>query len=235
MSEFIAMRPRRVPLLNPRSTSEVSWTAMPGDKPPTTPSTQDDEFDAATGLDTLKWTWVNQGTATTVQNGNGVLTITVPLTATANSRCLVQAAPSFPISVRSRMTAGFAMQNFSGAGLTLRDSGSSKLIHYNVGFVNGQVISVDRWTNATTFTSTARSRLLTGSATSEGALTPPYLRIDLTATTGTYYWSFDGVSWTLFATEAYATFLTPNQIGISVISNNSAPAYDANYFWFRVV
>jgi hypothetical protein len=215
-------------------TPGVPWTAMPGDKPPTALNAQNDEFDVGTGLNTTKWTWLNQGTATATQNGSGVLTIAVPLTATATSRALLQSAPSFPATVTARMTAGFRMVNFSGAGLVLRDSATSRLIHYNVGFVNGQTISVDRWTNETTFSATARTKLITGSATSEGALTPPYLRIDLGAASANYYWSFDGVSWTFFVNETYAAFLTPNQIGISVISNSSAPAYDANYFWFRV-
>lgn len=211
----------------------VPWTAMPGDKPPALANAKDDEFDA-TSFDTAKWTWVNQGSATIAQSGSGVSVLTVPSSATANSHILVQSAPTLPATVSLRVASAHRRQNFAGSGLCLRESSTGRLLHYNIGYVSGSGLALDRWTNPTTFSATARRVGGTAQGVSEIDFTQAYLRAELGTTSADFFWSSDGVAWIFFVNEPYASFLTPNQIGFSGISNNSIPAYNSYFYWFRV-
>lgn len=162
-----------------------------------------------TPLNTTGWTWVNQGGASVVVNGQ-VTTFLMPGTAGTNVRTIKTSTPATPwtviAAVHHRTPANAVM------GLGLRESGTGKL--YGFYLVPGTpTLNVAKYTNQTTFSATAANPALPQILGS-----PLWLRIrdSVSGTALDFAYSYDGSFWTQIFTEARTTFMAggPNEFGL---------------------
>ena len=196
----------------------------PADITPRSASPLDDEFNAAS-VDG-KWSWVNQGSATIAAGANGYTTLTVTPTNGDSWRMRVQ-SKSGSFTVTMRYASGFPIANYAATGFVFRNSSNGKFTSYGFGYNGGPNIIVQRFTDATTFSSTQINFGLTMAQ---------YLKATSDGTTLTFYASLDGVAWIKIGTETIATHIgTLDQIGFGVdCNNNGAAAFDTVLYWFRV-
>jgi hypothetical protein len=206
--------------------------AQAPDAPPTTPTTLDDEFNG-TSLDP-KWTWVNQGGATTSFK-NGVLALNVPQVNGSNQRLIVQTAPGTPWEVTVKLLGLYPPSGTSSAGIVLRESGTGKLIRLVLVYSTGTFPTIG-WgygvfkdTNPTTFNATAFS-------IGDASVQYQYLKVKDDGTNLIFYLSPDGLIWNQVYSEGRTVFMAggPNQVGL--VSENNAvtgPALEATFEFFR--
>ena len=174
----------------------------------------------------MKWSWVNQGSATIAASPNGYTTLTVTPANGDNWRMRVQ-SKSGSFTVTMRYASGFPMANYAATGFVFRDSSTGKFTSYGFGYNSGPNILVQRFNDPTTFSFTPINFGLT---------TAQYLKATSDGTTLTFYASLDGTAWTRIGTETIATHIgTLDQIGFGVdCNNNGATAFDTVLYWFRV-
>lgn len=173
-----------------------------------TANAMDDEFDGNT-LSNL-WTWTNQGTSTAVPS-QGVLAIKPQQggAGTFAQRLLCQATPTAPYTFVAQFqfepyftgTTGFIL-----GGIGLSDGTKSETIGLKYRTTaSDNVLENNTWaTNAS-------------APTEVKAFYPPqwgpiWLAIQNDNTNNNYMYSFDGVNYATFATEAKAAFLTATKI-----------------------
>lgn len=163
------------------------------------------------------WSWFNQGSASYTQTSNAVF-LQCPGTGTANIAGLVKAAPSTPYTVTAAFLPAGLGVNYLQSSLCWRASGSGALV--TVGVANGQLY-VSKWDSPTTFSADYVSALALP------ARGPVYLRLADNGTNRTVAWSADGVSYETVHTVGRTDFLTANQVGFCVNSENSGSTYRA--------
>lgn len=199
--------------------------ALPADVHQTSPPAETDEFDDAS-IDG-KWSWVNQGSATIVEQ-EGYEQLGVPASATDNWRWRIQTAPSTPYTLRARMWIDMAYGSYAEGGIALRRTANSKSLF--CGFE----------TTSTWFTAFGANTSDTATTTDVATLSQiPFIAVQYyefsnDGTTITCKASVDGVLFHTVGTQAVATFLggAPDQIGFGGNSHNSA-AVTLNVYWFR--
>ncbi len=164
-------------------------------------------------------TWVNQGSAT-VTTTNGGIVLFGPGTGNTNNTVLrVKTAPSTPYTVTAALIPSFPMRNFLQAGIAFRESSSGKLQNVGVGY-NGTLtptyqIQVEKWTTAT---ASSAAYLAVGVPQAH----PIFLRITDNGTNRISSFSFDGINFTQIHTISRTDFLTADQVGFFVMSQNAA-------------
>jgi hypothetical protein len=177
------------------------------------------------------YSWVNQGSATIdITHGGEILS--VPAGAGSDAlRLRVKSIPAAPYTVTVACIPLFPFpSNFNACGIALRDSGSSKIITFGLSsdstqWATSQVLSIIKWTNATTF-----SAFYTPTPTvaaSYAALTPYqmgpclWLRIRDDNTNRVLSISSDGETFHQLHTVGRTDFITPDQIGFFVNQQNA--------------
>jgi hypothetical protein len=166
------------------------------------------------------FTWVNQGTNTTSNNGNSIL-ITFPSVGGLSWGILKKTAPSTPWSAACFMKA--TLNSNGGAsvvGLYLYDG--TKLLGMEILDTGSfPVFRVERLNNVTTDNSTvftqpfANANLLTTSPMTGGM----YLRWRNDATTLFADYSLDGSNWINVYSEAVGAFVTPTAYGFGGLND----------------
>ena len=211
------------------------YRLFPGDKPPTSPSAFDDEFDG-TSLDP-KWSWVNQGGATFAESdGNG--RITAP-TGTENWRMLVQTCPAGDFTATFKFNYASKINVDVGRfGFILRNSANSRfeMLGMAAGSASSfQQLRYQRWTNETTFSSDVGSI-----ANPQGGMPWEYVRVTVAGNIITADWSWDGWTWARYLDSSnITTFLGANraalnQFGFGVSNNGTGLNAQLTAHFFRV-
>jgi len=161
------------------------------------------------------YTWINQGTASAVDNGNGI-SMTVPNPGGTQVRALAKtmAAGDFDVKMRMKgVTNGAATPAF---GMFLQNNASGKLLllAYEP---SGNNLYFQRWNSVTSFNSQIAVR----------AIVPAFnwFRATRVGTTIEYWLSLDGLDWKSMGTEPEGGFSgTIDRVGFSANVNNTSTA-----------
>jgi len=171
-------------------------------------------------------TWVNQGSATIVDNKGAIFLDSGPATSGENLRCQVKAYPAAPFTVEMAFLVnawGYGGA-YATAGLCIRDSGSGKIVAYGVG---GSSSSME--TRGVKYNSpTSVSGEVTGWPSNRHCYDSPLIWLryyDDGTTNRVISFSHDGINWTQMVSIVRTDWITPNQIGISV---NSYAGYSSS-------
>lgn len=200
------------------------------DIPPATANALDDEFDNAATLPgggSAIWSWDNQGTGTAAVS-NGSLQLTALAAAGNNMKSIIQTAPATPWEFTALVYRASRGGNFTNAGLIAMESSTGKRMIIGLNFNSGEIVQVDKYTNANTFGVTA--------ATESGArIGKAYLRVVDNGTNLIWYYSQDGIAWIQLYSEARTAYMAggPNRIGLATESNSAAFTVINSCAWFR--
>jgi len=171
-------------------------------------------------------TWVNQGSATIVDNKGAIFLDSGPATSGENLRCRVKAYPgaAFTVDMAFLANAWGYGSYYAVLGLCIRDSGSGKIVTFGIG---GTSSSME--TRGDNYSSpTAQASAVTGWPSNRHCYDSPliFLRYaDNLTTTRAVSFSHDGINWTQMVSISRTDYLTPNQIGIFV---NGLAGYSSN-------
>lgn len=202
---------------NPNTT--LLRTVQGLDYPPAVPNAMDDEFGGA-ALDTGKWTWLDQDTAT-AQVSRGRLRIRH--TKNENRiRGIYQTAPGGSWTFRAKLIQGVGLSSFSGPSLFAAQSTTQQ--------VRSIMLATSRFIYPSVYTTPSSAH---GAWSTNGIQTPTSIYAQLswdgsTNLVGT--WSQDGRSW--WPNVSVATGYTPTLIGLGFTAA-AADAYMFEYEWFR--
>lgn len=161
------------------------------------------------------YTWINQGTASAVDNGNGI-SMTVPNPGGTQVRALAKtmAAGDFDVKLRIKGTTNGAATPAFGMFLQNNASGKLLLMAYEP---SGNNVYFQRWNSVTSFNSQLAVR----------AIQPAFnwFRATRVGTTITYYFSLDGLDWISLGTDTEGGFAgTIDRVGFSANVNNTSLA-----------
>ena len=166
-------------------------------------------------LTASSFTWVNQGTSTVADEGDG-LVIRPQAGAGTNLRGLYITAPSTPWTciILAFMGPGQVAGSSDFGGIMCRESSSSKIETFRFLPKVGKVTS--RYTNATTFSSNFGTQ-------QDLAYNWFWHRLDDDGTNLTWYHGVNGVNWKSHASQARGTFFTtgPDQVGFCCQANST--------------
>ena len=165
------------------------------------------------------YTWLNQGTASAVDNGNGI-SLLAPSAGSTQVRALYKAiaAGDFDVKIRIKGTTnGLATPAF---GMLCQNAASGKLLlmAYEPSANN---LYFQRWNSVTSFNSQVSVR----------GVFPAFnwFRVTRVGTTIEYWLSSDGLDWRSIGTDAEGTFSgTIDRIGFSANINNTS---EAQFTW----
>lgn len=160
--------------------------------------------------------WVNQGSSTLTTSAGAFVMKAVAGEGSFHIRS--KTAPATPYTVTAAFRASLAGNQFPGVVLLHRQSSDGKL--RNVGFFmdSGAVLSVDNFTNPTTFS----SRPVNAGAGMVNQVGVFWLRLSDDGTNVKYYFSHDGRNFIQLYSVGRTTFLTPDQIGWAVKSHSGS-------------
>lgn len=223
-----------VPMALASSSAGITWIdgLPPGDIPPDSAHSKDDEFSDAS-IDG-KWSWRNQGTAT-IAESRGHQLLTVPTNSGDSLRCREQTAPTGDFTFTAKFPSLLPLENFYASGIYVLNNTNGKFISFGPVSASGTIaIRLRRWTNTTTFSADL--------STGVGSLMPSYLRMVVSGTTIIGYYSMDGLSWTRMqgsTSESIGSFLGTvrgdlDRFGFFGNANNTSYNFQAACHWFRV-
>jgi hypothetical protein len=222
------------------------------DIPPLVPNAADDEFDGP-ATDTAgtrypgaatPWAWVNQSTATAVQD-RGHMIMTVPSSASDTLRYLKQAIGAGSTwKYRCKLSTQFSatQSGYYNVQMAVRNTTSGKLMAIGRGLSSSGTVSLrlfaTKWTSVTAWSSDPlNSDIFSGVVQDRTARYPIYLEIEQTATQLIFRYSDVGVdgSFIDYFTENLSTFIVSVQeIGLGIDAANSAIGTGV-WDWFRRV
>ena len=167
------------------------------------------------------WTWVNQGGATATDQTaifigskkvSGI-TLEAPSDAGPNLRILKKAAPSTPYTITLAYLFNFRGVNYYSGGFCWRQSSDGKVITADFEYSNGYGIFISKWNSPTSFNSTYVSFASTQSLV--------WLRCQDNGTNRIVSCSLDGLTWVVLSTVGRTDFMTANEIGFYVNTQNN--------------
>lgn len=169
-------------------------------------------------LTSSDFTWVNQSTATIIDDSWGGLTLTTNALTGANIRILKRPAPSGAWTLTAHMLYGPGYNNSGGSNSTLlallvreSDTGKLAVIELNI----GDVVNVRRYNSPTSYNSQQ--------ATQEFSSDRAWLQIEDDTTNLYFRISSDGINWFEMASYARAVYMTsagPDEIGFCANNGN---------------
>lgn len=168
--------------------------------------------------------WNNQGSSTATVQTNGAIILSSPSNGAANNiRIYEMAAPATPWTKTFRFTAAFTSQNFSTAGVSLRESATGKVIEFAFemdGSLN--FVKILNFTNVTTFSASATQAAF-------GSPANACFKVGDDGTNLTYSFSHDnGVSFVQLAQTARGAFFTTAPDHVGVCLNPFCNSYSAS-------
>lgn len=161
------------------------------------------------------YTWINQGTASAVDNGNGI-SMTVPNPGSTQIRALAKtmAAGDFDVKMRMKGVTNGAVTPTFGLFLQNNASGKILLLGYEPA---GNTLYFQRWSGVTAFNSAVGSRVIVPAFN--------WFRATRVGTTIEFFFSLDGLDWKSMGTEAEGTYTgTIDRVGFSANVNNTSTA-----------
>lgn len=173
------------------------------------------------------FSWINQGSATLdTSTLSYAILLSAPANASASVNMRVKSAPATPYTITALIVPAMSSSGFNLAGLVFRQSSDGKLITCGLQsdpntFSFSQGWSVGKWTNATTFSAAY-------TLTDPYAVRYPinkaffYLRIADNGTNRIVSVSNDGVNFIQLHSVGRTDFLTADQVGFFVNSNNAS-------------
>jgi hypothetical protein len=208
-----------------------------GDCPPASPNSMDDECNGDLWDSTTRWTAVNSASTPTLSHGKCIWTASANNGARWKHWC--QSLPAGTSAFMAKVWVGNRWE-YGNAGISLRESGTSKFV--NMGYVNSDAsfatgthmawLSIDRWTNNTTFSATEYHKL-------GMAIGWVYLYVKYDQTNMFFSISQDGENNLGLYQEAKAAFLTtaPDQVCMSLNDDagNTGAVNNMQIDWFRRV
>ena len=184
-------------------------------------------------LDSSDFSWVNQGSASVVDESSGAITIiTDNASSSLNLRVLTKSAPSTPYTLTGFMN----MSAPSGVGITdsvqmvglgLRQSSTGEIA--GVGIRATHTVFGVRYNSATSFAAYDGVQDFNGRQSM-------WFRVGNNGTTITFYASVNGTRWFTLGTTNVGAFLTPDQMCFWVHSGlNSGTSYRSGtlYSWIE--
>lgn len=204
------------------------------DVPPVSPNAKDDEFD---GTSPVTWTATPTAAALWAVDTDRVSHLHLQATSAQGSNAVgkVQATPSTPFTITTKLAGHNIRTNFSFAGLLLAPSGtltsSSLMVYFGPQFNSGSSnLAVRRGSNNLGGTGSFSE---TVAPVGWQALMPPYLRaVVSSATSVDFLASFDGFAWATIQSGFNPGF-TPGVMGLCA-SYNGGGTVDAYFDFFRV-
>lgn len=173
------------------------------------------------------FTWVNQGGAT-IDESHGAIMMTVPGNSGDSLRMLTQAIPSAPyIATLGLIMTPAPNLSFAGDGLILRDSASGKVKILQLQQDAGAKLSVDHFSDATTYVNGTYRQSLTG----VGAVV--WLQIEDDGTNRFYRYSLDGFNFQQIFSEGNAVYMTPDQIGFAGTAQSTSTGHKVTFISFQ--
>lgn len=171
------------------------------------------------------FSWVNQGSSTIVDNTENVVLKADGTGAAANVVARVKTAPTVPYTITAYIQPLVWSKPFQSYGLIFRQSSDGKLAIFDIlmtdlGLTTPMIRST-KFTNPTTFSADY--------TTSRLPFCPNWLRIADDNTNRICSVSGDGENWVVFHSVGRTDFLTADQVGFGLSTENSvAPEFDAN-------
>lgn len=163
------------------------------------------------------FSWVNQGTAT-ISTTNGGIHMDAPVAgASTNNRLLVKAAPSTPYTVTAALITTMIGANYFNAGLCFRESASGKFVTAILAYSSFGTIMCNKYNSAT---SGAGDYVKLYAEQIAGAQLL-WLRIQDDGTNRKSYYSCDGINFIQYHSVGRADFITANQVGWLLATNNA--------------
>jgi hypothetical protein len=229
-----------VAIVNTSVGGTPAWLNYHPDKPPSSPTSYDDEFDDTTGNSgtgnglNARWSWVNQGTSTISYADNRAL-LTPQVVNGTNIRAVMQGSlPSLPCEFTCKLhfpwTDGFV--TFQYAGMAVRHISGDDWFLIGIGSTSSTVIKLQSYTGPA-----VTGPLANGVEHWEVMLPPRYYRLRLAGTDAIACISDDGISWRKVRSMPFGTAFsgnTPDQIGFwSSPNNNVAGQAPIICEWFR--
>jgi hypothetical protein len=164
--------------------------------------------------------WINQGGATATDSAGGIYMVAPA--GTDNIHLLKKAAPATPYTITVCLIPdGMVLCNYNQVGVAFRESSSGKLVVLGIAEGEAHAIIHQTYSTPTTFNSTVKA------AVANPAL--QWLRIADNGTNRIYSYSPDGLNWAVFNTESRATYITANEVGIYISSNNATYGPQATF------
>lgn len=197
------------------------WISLSPDNPPVSPNAKDDEF-TGSSLD-VKWTWLNQGSASVALNSSSIAQFLVDTTGSRKIRAITQAVPTAPWTVTCKImsgvqpassaasSSGTGFGSLNASGLCLYSSSSSKLTTLYLTFDTAWRAYSQRFTNVTTIDPSTPTQFYFDNLKQQQWY---WLRISNDSTHYNYYISYDGIFYYQFGQETIGAFLTATDVGI---------------------
>jgi hypothetical protein len=184
------------------------------------------------------FSWVNQGTSTAIQNiANGPILMTIADSSSLNWRMLAITQPSTPYKVIAQSRSWVpAYTSSADSGFYFYDG--TKLCGFEFLTQSGGCVPrIEHITNVNTDGSTAKAGSQGDGQYFAPLFSPLWVQLRNSGTTLYFDFSFDGIHFTNWYSEAVGSFLTPTKVGWGGISvtNNSANYVLHNLLNWRVV
>jgi hypothetical protein len=162
-------------------------------------------------------TWLNQGTGSATE-ANGYLVMDAPAVNGNQIRALMKATPSTPYKAIFKLISMKQGANFNQCGTLWRESSSAKIVSASLGnFGNGTFpnLNVNKYTNETTFSAsyTTDIAMMIGPEI--------WIKMEDDGSNRSVSWSLNGTDWVLKHSVGRTDFITPDQYGPYVNSNNA--------------
>lgn len=157
--------------------------------------------------------WINQGTATAVEENGGIYLYT-PADANFNYRILKKAAPATPYTITALFIPTTMSINYSNFGLCFRESGSGKIVRCGLVFNNTWNISSDKLNSPTSYNAAYQASVF-------GLFNRVFFRIADNGTNRIFSVSHDGSHFITIHTVGRTDFLTANEVGFYVHPQNA--------------
>ncbi len=216
----------------------VGGTKNP-DNLPVAPTAYDDEFDDNT-LNTSKWTWRNQGTATaTIEDG--ALYLTAPATASMDLKIIEQTLPGDTTWKYRAKVSMPPSSNGNLAGLSLVESSTGKVVTFLFVYSSGAYQQVANFTNVTTYSSTPAT--VGPDKTEWGG--QPWFYFEIERNGSNLYYRFSRAAgfgpnnvgpYQLYTSSLTSFFTTaPDKIGLVAAAQNASAPATIICDWFRKI
>ena len=162
--------------------------------------------------------WINQGGASVDATYGGIYLL-APAGAGDSFHIQKKAAPATPYTVTVAFLTHFHGANYQQVGMVLRQSSDGKLVAFVLSYNGGFRLSVDKFTNATTW-SANYGYVPLGS----GLSAPVFMRVSDAGVGGARVcsWSADGRHFHAFHSVARNDFLIADEVGFTANANNAA-------------
>jgi len=171
--------------------------------------------------------WINQGTATGVDDADGIYLHAPATGAVHDIHILKKSAPSTPYTITAFFAPNVLGVNYHSVGLCWRQSSDGKLVTLNYYFNTNPSIAVYKFTDESTYS----AAYLTLSVWKEQLA---FFRIEDDGTDRTCYVSMDGVNFIEIHTIGRTDFLTADEVGFFVNPINATyPCGMKLYHWLE--